>query len=86
MKTVKRAAEYTVMQRGDGRYAVRGKDKKWINGDAKVEILAAEGFVKEQPKAKPQPEEKQAASEETSAQTAADEESGDGGGKAEESS
>lgn len=39
MKTVKQAAEYTVLERRDGRYAVRGKDKKWINGEAKVEIL-----------------------------------------------
>lgn len=55
MKTVKQTAEYTVQQRGDGRYAVRGKDKKWINGDAKVEILVKEGLLKEQPKPKPQP-------------------------------
>ena len=57
MKTVKRTAEYTVFQRGDSRYAVRGKDKKWINGEAKVEILVKEGLIqKPRPKAQPEPE------------------------------
>ncbi|MFZ0488201.1 MAG: hypothetical protein WAL83_14490 [Arenicellales bacterium] len=78
MKTVKRAAEHTIMQRADGRYAVRGKDKKWINGDAKVEILLKEGLLKEQPKAKPQPREVQATPEEAPAEEAADGESAGG--------
>lgn len=57
MKTVKQTAEYTIQQRRDGRYAVRGKDQKWINGDAKVEILVKEGLVKQDaPKPKPQAE------------------------------
>lgn len=55
MKTVKQTDEYTVVQRRDGRYAVRGSDKKWINGDAKVEILVKEGLL-EQPAPKPEPE------------------------------
>lgn len=66
MKTVKRAAEHTVMQRGDGRYAVRGKDKKWINGDAKVEILVREGLLTEQPKAQPKRPDTETAAETTS--------------------
>jgi hypothetical protein len=56
MKIVKQTAEYTILERRDGRYAVRGGDKKHINGDAKVEILAKEGLIKEPPKAKPAPE------------------------------
>jgi len=71
MKTVKRAAGYTVMQRGDGRYSVRGSDKKWINGDAKVEILMKEGLLPEQPKMKPQPEHTKA-SEETTPEAASE--------------
>jgi hypothetical protein len=64
MKTVKKTAEYTILQRRDNRYAVRGADNKWINGEAKVEILTKEGLVKEPPrKAAPEPE---AESEETS--------------------
>lgn len=60
MKTIKQTAEYTVQQRRDGRYAVRGKDKKWVNGDAKVEILVKEGLLKQnmpESKAEPDPEE-----------------------------
>lgn len=72
MKTVKQAAEYTVLERRDGRYAVRGKDKKWINGEAKVEILVKEGFLKkEKPKAKPKPEAEAASAEEAAAEAAA---------------
>lgn len=73
MKTVKQAAEHTVLERRDGRYAVRGKDKKWINGEAKVEILVKEGLLKkEKPKAKPKPEaEAEAASAEEAAAEAA---------------
>ncbi|HSH43830.1 MAG TPA: hypothetical protein VK973_17040 [Arenicellales bacterium] len=57
MKTVKQTAEYTIVQRRDNRYAVRGADKKWINGEAKVEILVKEGLIKEPPrKAAPEPE------------------------------
>lgn len=57
MKTVKKTADYTVMQRGDGRYAVRG-DNKWINGEAKVELLVKEGLLtRPEPKPAPAPEE-----------------------------
>lgn len=55
MKIIRRTAEYTVLARGDGRYAVRGSDKQWINGDPKVEILVREGLLKERPTAGPQP-------------------------------
>lgn len=72
MKTVKRSAEYTVLQRGDGRYAVRGTNKKWINGDAKVDILVNEGLLKERPSPKPQPAEP----EESVAESPAGEEAG----------
>ena len=46
--------EYTVTKKRSGRYAVVGKDRKPINGDAKVEILLKEGVIKKQvKKAKP---------------------------------
>jgi hypothetical protein len=58
MKIVKKTAEYTVFQRGDGRYAVRGKGRTWINGDAKVEILYKEELLKKPtPKVEAAPEE-----------------------------
>lgn len=66
MKTVKTTAEYTILQRNDGRHSVRGKQRKWIHGDDKVAILQKEGLVKKfEPKAKPEPE--TAASEEGAA-------------------
>ena len=68
MKTVKSTAEYTVFQRNDERYAVRGAGRTWINGDAKVEILMKEGLMKKpEPKAEPVEEtsdDSEAASEE----------------------
>ena len=46
--------EYTLTKKRSGRYAVVGKDRKPINGDAKVEILLKEGVIKKQvKKAKP---------------------------------
>ncbi|SMF62825.1 hypothetical protein SAMN02745866_04041 [Alteromonadaceae bacterium Bs31] len=57
MKEVKSTAEYTIFQRNDERYAVRGKKRQWINGEAKIAILEAEGLRKK-PEPKPaEPEE-----------------------------
>ncbi|MEZ5571735.1 MAG: hypothetical protein R3E64_06890 [Halioglobus sp.] len=53
MKLVKKTAEYTVFQRGDGRYAVQGANRKPINGDQKVQILVAEDLLKVTLPAKP---------------------------------
>jgi hypothetical protein len=46
MKVTKQTSEYTIYARNDGRYAVRGKDKKYVNGIEKIKILAAEGLVR----------------------------------------
>jgi len=53
MKVTKQTSEYTIFARNDGRYAVRGKDKKYVNGMEKVKILAAEGLVRT-PASKPE--------------------------------
>ena len=45
MQVAKKTAECTVYKRADGRYAVKGKDKIFINGDDKVKILIEEGFL-----------------------------------------
>ena len=45
MKLVKRTADYTIYLRGDKRYAVKGADKKAVNGDDKVRVLLAEGLI-----------------------------------------
>lgn len=58
MKVTKKTAEYTVFKRADGRYAVKGNDKKFINGEEKVKILMAEGLLEApKPKAKAPAEE-----------------------------
>ncbi|WP_370980613.1 hypothetical protein [Agaribacterium sp. ZY112] len=55
MKLVKKSAEYSVFQRRDGRYAVRGTNSNWINGEDKVEILYKEELLKKpEPKAEPE--------------------------------
>lgn len=46
MKLVKKTAEYSIFQRGDERYAVKGSTKKAINGDEKIRILLEEGLIK----------------------------------------
>ena len=46
MKVIKKAKEYTVYQKGSGRYAVKNASKNWVNADEKVAILVAEGLIK----------------------------------------
>ena len=46
MKVVKKTKEYTVYQKGSGRFAVKNSEHNWVNGDDKVAILQAEGLVK----------------------------------------
>lgn len=59
MKLIKKTAEYSVLERRDGRYAVKSKNGKMINGDDKVAILVAESLVKA-----PEPKAEEASSEE----------------------
>ena len=59
MKVVKKTAEYTIFQRNDERYAVRGSNRKWINGDDKVAIL-----IKEDLRKAPEPKPAEPAAEE----------------------
>jgi len=57
MKLEKKTAEYTVLKRRDGRFAVQGKNGQFINAEEKLKILIAEGLVKApEPKAEPEPE------------------------------
>ena len=57
MAKKKDAKEYTLIKKRSGRYAVMGKDGKYINGDAKTEILLKEKKIKK-PVAKKKTEEK----------------------------
>ncbi len=45
MKLVKKTDDFSIYARGDGRYAVRDADRRPVNGEDKVRILAAEGLV-----------------------------------------
>jgi hypothetical protein len=57
MKLLKKTSEYSIFARGDDRYAVKGADKKPVNGDDKVRILLAEGLIKvTEPSAPAEPE------------------------------
>ncbi|WNO09057.1 hypothetical protein [Teredinibacter sp. KSP-S5-2] len=69
MKLVKKTAEYSIFERKDKRHAVRGSNAKWINGEAKVEILQKEGLLK-----KPEPKPAEPAPVEDSQEEAASEE------------
>lgn len=46
MKTIKKTADYTIFQKRNERYAVKGADKSWINGEEKTKILLAEELIK----------------------------------------
>ena len=52
MKTVKKTKEYTIVQKRSGRYGVKDKDQKWINGEEKVKVLLSQKLIKVTP-AKP---------------------------------
>ena len=72
MKVVKRTADYTVYQKRSERYAVKGADKAWINGDDKVKILLDEGLIKVVLPAPAEPEPEAPAEDEAAAEGEAD--------------
>ena len=69
MQVTKTTAEYTVFKRADGRYAVKGKNKKFINGEDKVKILIEEGLLKA-----PEPKAEEPVAEETTEESTDSEE------------
>lgn len=56
MKVIARTDEYTVFQKRSERYAVRGADRKWINGDDKVAILLEHKLITAAAPKAPEPE------------------------------
>ena len=46
MKAIKKTAEYTIYQKRNNRYAVKGANAQWLNGDDKVKVLLAEALIK----------------------------------------
>jgi len=71
MKEVQTAGEYTIYQKKSGRYAVKGADKKYVNGDDKAKILLDAGLV-EITLPKPVEEPVEAAAEEATEDSAED--------------
>ena len=63
MKVIARTDEYTIYQKRSGRHAVKGADRRWINGDAKTAILLEHKLIEAPaPKApEPEPAEEEAA-------------------------
>ena len=74
MKTVKKTAEYTIYQKRNNRYAVKGANANWLNGEEKVAILLAENLIKLTQPAAPEVEEEAPAdtAEETAEETTKD--------------
>lgn len=56
MQVVKKTDEYTILKRGDGRYAVRGDGRAFVHGEEKAKILEAAGLISLSPKKAPEPE------------------------------
>jgi hypothetical protein len=71
MESVKKTAEYEILKKRSGRYAIRSADRKWISGDEKVKILVEEKLIKA---AAPKPAEPEAVEEEAPAEAEASEE------------
>ena len=81
MKTVLKTDTYTIFRKGSERYAIRGTNRAWINGDEKVRILVEHKLIDVAPPKPAEPEPADAAAEDASAaddsaDIAADDESG----------
>lgn len=71
LKLIKKTESHRIYQRGDNRYAVKDAERKPVNGEEKVAVLAAEGLIKvPAPKPAEEPVEEEGADE--SAETAAE--------------
>lgn len=46
LKLIKKTESHRIYQRGDNRYAVKDAERKPVNGEEKVAVLAAEGLIK----------------------------------------
>ena len=67
LKVAKKTAEYAILKRVDGRYAVKSVNNKFINGDDKVTVLIAEGLRSAPAPKSDEPAAEEAASAEASA-------------------
>lgn len=66
MKLIKKTDDYTIYQKRSQRYAIKDKQKKWLNGEEKVKILMNEELLKPvaaKPKQEPAAEQSEASGE-----------------------
>ena len=74
LSAVVKTDDYTVYRKRNGKYAVRGNDRNWINGDDKVAVLAKHELISvklPEPEPEPEPEVvEEAAAEEAPAEAA----------------
>lgn len=56
MKKLKTTSDHTIYEKRSGRYAVKDRRKRWVQGDDKVAVLKAEGLLKT-PEPRPAPAE-----------------------------
>ena len=73
MKEIQTSGEYKIYEKRSGRYAVKDKNKRYVNGDDKAKILSDAGLVTI-PVPKPKAVEEEAANEEAPAEEASAEE------------
>lgn len=65
MKKVQQAGDYSIFQKGSGRYAIKDKEKNWVNAEEKAKILLDAGLIKISAPKPPEPEQtEETASEE----------------------
>ena len=74
MKAIKKTAEYTIYQKRNNRYAVKGANAQWLNGDDKVKVLLAEALIKLSVAAPAEAPAEEAPAEDTAAEDAPAEE------------
>ena len=46
MKKLKTTSDHTIYEKRSGRYAVKDRKKRWVQGDDKVTVLRSEGLLK----------------------------------------
>lgn len=45
MELVKKSGEFSIFKKKNNRFCVQNKNKKYVNGDKKQEVLLAEGLI-----------------------------------------
>lgn len=49
MELVKKNEKHRIYKKRSGRFGIQDEQKRWINGDKKIELLVQEGLIKVAP-------------------------------------